>query len=165
MNRSDVDRSLKVSVKSGINFKRRQLLIAGVSGWLLQCIPLRLSAQENALIRSFFGDQRIQSSGVKLATPALAENGNSVNLEVEVESPMTVGDHVTEIRLFAPQNPDPELAVFRFSAGAGLARVSTRVRFANSQTITAVATMNDGRLYSGSSKTIITLAACVEPLL
>ncbi|MFT7244738.1 MAG: sulfur-oxidizing protein SoxY [Candidatus Azotimanducaceae bacterium] len=150
---------------SGVNLKRRVLLIAGVSGWLLQCLPVRLNAQESSLIRSFYGDQDIQPSGVLLKTPSLAENGNSVSLEVEAESPMTTIDYVKEIRLFAPQNPDPELAVFRFGPGAGLARVSTRVRFANSQTITAVATMSDGRLFSGSSKTIITLAACVEPLL
>jgi len=150
---------------SGLNVKRRKLLLAGMSGWLLQCLPVRLSAAENALIRSFYGDQTIVPSGITLKTPSLAENGNSVSLEVEAESPMTVMDYVTEIRLFAPQNPDPELALFRFGPGAGRARVSTRVRFANSQTITAVATMNDGRLHSGSSKTIITLAACVEPLL
>jgi len=150
---------------SKLNLKRRGLLIAGVSGWLLQCLPIRLNAEDSSLISSFYGDQSIEPSGVVLKTPSLAENGNSVSLEVEAESPMTAMDYVTEIRLFAPQNPDPELAVFRFGPGAGLARVSTRVRFANSQTLTAVATMNDGRLYSGSSKTIITLAACVEPLL
>ncbi|MGK0335581.1 MAG: sulfur-oxidizing protein SoxY [Candidatus Azotimanducaceae bacterium] len=124
-----------------------------------------MSAEESSLIRSFYGNQIIEPARVSLKTPSLAENGNSVSLEVEAESPMTAVDHVTEIRLFAPQNPDPELAVFRFGPGAGLARVGTRVRFANSQTVTAVATMSNGQLYSGSSKTIITLAACVEPLL
>jgi sulfur-oxidizing protein SoxY len=144
---------------------RRRLLIASSSIVGVSLIPSVLSANSRTFLNDIYGDQPIESTGVTLKTPALAENGNSVSLEVEALSPMTPESYIEEIRVFAPKNPEPELVTFHFGPGAGKAHVSTRIRFADSQTIVAVAKRNDGRLFSASSETIITMAACVEPLL
>ena len=92
----------------------------------------------------------------------LSENGNSVNLSVEVDSPMTEDDHVTSIQVFSPENPLPDVLKVYLGPRAGRARVTTRMRMADSQTVTAIAEMNDGSLWSGTGKTIVTIAACVD---
>lgn len=144
---------------------RRDLLVGGGTAFVLSLVPMQLAARETNIISRIYGSQPIEQKSVSLSTPALAENGNSVSLTVEVESPMTEDDYIEEIRLYAPKNPEPELVVYKLSPAAGKASVSTRIRLADSQIITAVAKRNDGQLFSASSETIITLAACVEPLL
>jgi sulfur-oxidizing protein SoxY len=101
---------------------------------------------------------------VTLEIPALAENGNSVPMTIDVDSPMTADDHVRSLRVFSEKNPLPQVATYRFSPTAGRARIATRIRLAGSQVITAIAEMNDGSLWSGSAKTIVTLAACIGPI-
>ncbi len=145
--------------------KRRQLLVNGAGLIALQLIPLRSAALALPAIDKTYIGETIKVGRIRLKAPALAENGNSVPLEVEVESPMTAADHVQEIRIFADKNPVPLVATFRLSAASGRARISTRIRYADSQTITAIARMSDGTLWSGTAKTIVTMAACVEPLI
>lgn len=145
--------------------KRRELLIQGTALLALQLVPLRSIGRELTEIARTYPGETINTGRVHLVAPALAENGNSVPLEVRVESPMTPADHVAEIRIFAEKNPVPLVATFRLSAASGRAHVTTRIRYGDSQTITAVARMSDGTLWSGTAKTIVTLAACVEPLI
>ena len=99
---------------------------------------------------------------VRLDLPALVENGNSVTLTVAVDSPMTPADHVRAIGIFNQRNPLPDVAVFRLGPRAGRAAVTTRIRLADSQRITAVAELGDGSFWSGTADVIVTLAACVE---
>ena len=75
---------------------------------------------------------------------------------------MTEQDHVRSIQVFSEKNPFPDVARYQLNARSGRARVRTRIRLADSQSIVAVATMSDGSLWSGSAKTIVTLAACVD---
>lgn len=144
---------------------RRQLL-AGVGGLVaVTLVPLRASAMPEDLAAALveeFGTADIAAGRVELTLPALSENGNSVALEVRVESPMTETDHVTELHVFAEKNPLPRIARFRLSPDSGVARVATRIRLADSQTVTAVARMSDGSLWSGSAHIIVTLAACLD---
>ncbi len=99
---------------------------------------------------------------VWLDLPALVENGNSVTLTVAVDSPMTPADHARAIGIFSQKNPLPDVAVFRLSPRGGRAAVTTRIRLADSQRITAVAEFADGSFWSGTADVIVTLAACVE---
>ena len=145
--------------------KRRTLLLGAATGLALQLAPHVYAKRLKATMALFYGEEAITVGRVHLKTPPLAENGNSVSLVVDVESPMTENDYVREIRIFADNNPVPMLASYQFSPAAGKAGVATRIRLSNSQIITAVARLNDGTLWSGSSETIVTLAACVDPLL
>jgi sulfur-oxidizing protein SoxY len=99
---------------------------------------------------------------VKLEMPSIAENGNSVPISVTVESPMTAADHVTAIHLIAERNPLPVLASFHLGPRSGKAAVSSRIRLAASQRITAIAVMADGTAWSDGADVVITLAACLE---
>jgi sulfur-oxidizing protein SoxY len=99
---------------------------------------------------------------VKLELPVLADNGNSVPMKVSVESPMTEADHVKVIRLISERNPEREMGVFYFSPRSGAAEVTSRVRLAGSQVVTAIAEMSDGSQWMDTAHVQVTLSACVD---
>lgn len=113
-------------------------------------------------IAQVFGPNRTVRAGkVQVIVPAISENGYSVPVAVEVDSPMTREDHVRRLVVVSEANPLAVIAQFDLGPLAGLARVNTRVRLADSQRIYAVAEMNDGTLWTGYDHSIVTLAACV----
>jgi sulfur-oxidizing protein SoxY len=113
-------------------------------------------------IRRVVGSARLTPGRVKLEVPPLSENGNAVPLTVSLESPMTEADHVRALHVFTEKNPQPDVASFRFGPRAGRARVSTRIRLADTQTVTAVGELHDGSFWSASASVVVTLAACLE---
>lgn len=130
-------------------------------------LPLPAAATPASMteaIKKMFGTTPITEDKVRLDMPPLAENGNSVAMSIAVDSPMTRADHVRSLSVFAEKNPLPQVATYRFSPASGSARIATRIRLSGSQTILAIAKMNDGSLWSGSAKVIVTLAACIGPI-
>jgi sulfur-oxidizing protein SoxY len=113
-------------------------------------------------IRAVVGEAPLEKGRVKLEMPAIVENGNTVPLTVSVDSPMTATDYVETIHLFNQKNPQPYITAFHIGPRAGKARVSTRIRLADSQRLVAVARMRDGSFWSDSADVIVTLAACTE---
>jgi sulfur-oxidizing protein SoxY len=119
-------------------------------------------AAMQAAIRSVVGQAPVHQGKVTLDLPPLVENGNTVPMTVAVESPMTPGDHVKAIHVFNEKNPQPHVISVHIGPRAGRARVSTRIRLADTQRITAIAQMSDGSFWSASIDVVVTLAACVE---
>ena len=78
--------------------------------------------------------------------PAVFQTGSTVPMDIDLDSPMTEGDHVRRIRVFAPLNPIVEVASFHFTPRRSLPRISARIRLAKPQDVVAVAEMNDGAL-------------------
>jgi len=113
-------------------------------------------------IAQVVGAARVNPGRVKLELPPLSENGNLVPLAVSVESPMTAADHVRAIHVFTEKNPQPEVASFRFGPRAGRASVATRIRLADTQSVTAIAELSDGSFWSATAAVVVTLAACLE---
>ena len=66
-------------------------------------------------IRQLSGGKVVKSGKVSLELPQIAENGNTVPLSIEVESPMSDSDYVKSVHIFAEGNPAPEVASFHFS--------------------------------------------------
>lgn len=116
-------------------------------------------------IRAVVGNAPVQTGKVKLEIPPLVENGNSVPMTVSVASPMTANDYVKSIYVFNEKNPQPNLGNFHLGPRAGRAQVSTRVRLADSQKITAIARLSDGSLWSTTTEVVVTLAACTEDVI
>lgn len=140
---------------------RRTVLIAGTATLLVT----RVSAEAGdhiAAVRVFAGEADIRPGRVRVDLPPLVENGNAAPLTVEVESPMSEADFVRRIAVFNEKNPQPNVITVQLGARAGRALVSTRIRLATSQRITAVAEMSDGTFWSGGADVIVTLAACAE---
>ena len=122
---------------------------------------LRKAALEEAL-RKVVGDARVRRGRVKLELPPLIDNGNSVPLSVAVESPMTAADHVKAIHVFTEKNPQPYVLSAHLGPRSARARLATRIRIADSGTVTAIAQMSDGSFWSDSAEVVVTLSACLE---
>lgn len=147
---------------------RREILIGSLAGGLVA--TFRISDAEatpeamRSAIRQVVGSAQVRKGRVDLDVPPLVENGNTVSLVVTVDSPMTATDYVKSIHIFNEKNPQPNVIGVRLSPRAGRAKIATRFRLADSQTITAIAEMSDGTFWSASAEMIVTLAACVETL-
>src|SRR5262249_6712700 len=115
-----------------------------------------------AAIRDVIGEARVREGRVKIDLPPLVENGNSVTMTVSVESPMTEADRVTGIFVFNEKNPQPNVGNFHLAPRAGKARVSTRIRLGDTQTVVAIAQLSDGSFWSGSADVVVTVPACLE---
>jgi sulfur-oxidizing protein SoxY len=115
-------------------------------------------------IRKVVGSARLNTGRVKLELPPLSENGNAVPLTVSVESPMTEADHVKAMHVFTEKNPQSEVVSIRLGPRAGRARVATRIRLADTQTVVAICELSDGSFWSERADVVVTLAACLEEL-
>jgi sulfur-oxidizing protein SoxY len=150
---------------------RRDMLRAGIAGLaglgaaMITIAPAAATPESmRRAIRQVVGEAPIHKGKVTIDVPSLVENGNTVALAIEVESPMTVKDHVKAIHVFNEKNPQPNIISAHLGPRAGRARVSTRFRLADTQTIVAIAELSDGSFWSASADVIVTLAACLEDL-
>src|SRR5262245_64220858 len=109
---------------------------AGLGIAVIRVMPaMATPAAMDEAIRKVVGSSKVSKGRVTLELPPLSENGNTVPLTVSVESPMTQAEHVRTIHIFTELNPQPDVVSFRFGPRAGRARVSTRIRLANTQTV------------------------------
>jgi sulfur-oxidizing protein SoxY len=113
-------------------------------------------------MRRVVSPDRVAAGRVSVDVPPLVENGNTVPLTVSVDSPMTAADHVRTIHVFTEKNPQPEVVAFHLGPRAGRARVATRIRLADTQTVVALAELSDGSFWSARADVVVTLAACLE---
>lgn len=144
--------------------KRRDVIQLGLALGLAASLPTRAAATTdlmNTSIKDTFGKLATPSDKIKLKLPPISENGYSVLVDIDVESPMTKTDYVKRIAVFSERNPVPLLAIYNLSPRSGRARVTNRVRLGGTQSVHAIAEMSDGRLISTSAKTLVTIAACV----
>ncbi len=132
-------------------------------GAVMAIRPARATpAQMQDAIRKVVGSAGITPGKVTLELPPLIENGNAVPLTVSVDSPMTEVDHVRAVHVFTEKNPQPNVVGFHLGPRAGRARVATRIRLADSQTVIAICELSDGTFWSDSADVVVTLAACLE---
>lgn len=141
---------------------RRTVLAAGAATLLLAPRARAETDLRAEAVRAFAGEAEIKAGRVRVDLPPLVENGNAAPLAVAVDSPMTEADFVRRIAVFNEKNPQPNVLTVQLGPRAGRAVVSTRIRLATSQRITAVAEMSDGTFWSGEADVIVTLAACAE---
>ena len=115
-------------------------------------------------LRDWAAGAPLRTGKVKLEIAPLVDNGNTVPLSVSVDSPMTESDHVVAIAVFNERNPQADVLRCTLGPRAGRAQLSTRIRLATTQKLTAVARLNDGSHWQHTVEVIVTLAACLEEL-
>jgi sulfur-oxidizing protein SoxY len=151
---------LETSRTLRVDRMRRLLLASGMA--MLVRPSLAAPPSLDAAIREFTGGAPLGKGRVTLDVAPLVDNGNVVPLMVKVDSPMTQNDHVTEIAVFNERNPQRDVARFTLGQRAGRAEVSTRIRLATTQKLTAVARFSDGSFQAQTVDVVVTLAACIE---
>ena len=88
---------------------RRDAIAMGAGALLIAGLPIRASAAAEEAIAAFTGGAEIGSGDISLTAPEIAENGNTVPVEVSSET-------AAEIMLLATGNPTPGVATFKFGA-------------------------------------------------
>jgi sulfur-oxidizing protein SoxY len=146
-------------------FLRDAAVLAGSVGLGLSVKPAVATPETmRAAIKRVVGEGELRKGKVKLELPPLVENGNVVSLSVSVDSPMSTTDYVKAIHVVTERNPQPNVIAAHIGPRAGRAMLSTRIRLADTQTVTAIAELSDGSFWSDSVQVIVTLAACLEAL-
>ena len=154
------------------NSTRRQFLGLAGGAAVLGAVPIvtlrpaeATPAMLAAAIRNVVGEAEVRAGKVKLDVPPLVENGNTVPMTVSVSSPMVPDDYVKSIHVFNEKNPQPNIGNFYLGPRAGRGQISTRIRLADSQKITAIAHLADGSFWSASADVVVTLAACSDEVI
>ena len=146
--------------------RRRLLIAAGHGGAVvatMTLLPGRLLADFPSIdeaIKAVTGDATPNEGRVELILPQIAENGNTVPIEIKVDSPMSDEDYVKSIHIFADGNPNPSVATYHFTPACGEARCAARIRLAKTQNVIAVAEMSNGEIYMAKSEVKVTIGGC-----
>jgi sulfur-oxidizing protein SoxY len=134
---------------------RRNAIILGSSALLVAGLPKQGAAAATAdeLIAAFTGGAEVGSGDVTLTSPEIAENGNTVPIEVSSGS-------AAEILVLAMGNPTPSVATFKFGKLSASRAASTRIRLAGTQDVVAIAKLEDGSFVQASNTVKVTIGGC-----
>ena len=108
-------------------------------------------------MEQFIGSATPQAEGLQLDVPVLADNPSAVPVKAKVTLPITEQDWCEEIIVLADLNPSPLACRLQFTAAAGTAEASVRLRLSQTQTIHALARMKSGKVLA--TKQAVTVAA------
>ena len=111
-------------------------------------------------MEQFIGKARPQADGLLLDVPVLADNPSGVPVKVKITLPITEQDWCEEIIVLAELNPSPLACRLQFTAAAGTAEASVRLRLAQSQTVHALARMKSGKLLAASHAVTVAASGC-----
>ena len=99
------------------------------------------------------GAEVADGDGVVLTAPEIAENGNTVPIEVSAPG-------ASAVILLAMGNPNPGVARIAFGPLSASQSFSTRIRLARTQDVVAIAKMSDGSFVRASSTVKVTIGGC-----
>ncbi len=133
---------------------RRDAILMGAGAVLAAGLPLGAHAMtSDEAIAAFTGGAEVGEGDIKLTAPEIAENGNTVPIEVSSET-------ADEILVLALGNPTPAVATFKFGPLAASRTASTRIRLAGTQDVVAIAKLADGSFVKASSTVKVTIGGC-----
>lgn len=138
-----------------MEMNRRKLLMIGASAMAaagVTGLPAFASLTDDA-IAALTGGAEMGEGAITLTAPEIAENGNTV--PIEVSAPGAVA-----ITMFADGNPTPAVATVTFGPLAASRSASTRIRLAKTQNVVAVAKMEDGSFQMAKAEVKVTIGGC-----
>lgn len=145
---------------------RREIMAVGAAGLALATLPAPARAAApsalSELIARITEGAVPERSRITFDIPQLVENGNSVDVAIEVESPMTEAEHVRWIHVIAEKNPFPDVARFHLSPRSGRANIRATLRLATSQKVAAIAALSSGGYVIADADIVVTLSACID---
>ena len=138
-----------------MEFTRRETLAIGAGAAVAASLPIGAMAATPAdeAIAAFTGGAQMGEGGLTLTAPEIAENGNTVPIEVSAPG-------AEAIMVLALGNPTPGVARFRFGPNAAAQAAATRIRLAGTQDVLAVARMGDGSFVKASATVKVTIGGC-----
>jgi sulfur-oxidizing protein SoxY len=142
---------------------RRDAVLMGISAALYLTVTdaaFATPAEAAAEIDKFTGGKEPAEGKITIDLPEIAENGNTIPLNITVDAPMTAESYVTDVLVVADGNPNPAIAKFRFTPLSGRAVAGTRIRLAGTENVIIVAKTSDGRLYTDRKQVKVTIGGC-----
>lgn len=133
---------------------RRHVLATGSGAMLvgLTGLPAFASLTDDA-IAAFTGGADAAEGDLAIGAPEIAENGNTVPIEVSAPGAVSV-------LLLADGNPVPAVATYKFGPLNPTRTVTTRIRLATTQNVVAIAQMEDGSFQKASANVKVTIGGC-----
>ena len=132
---------------------RRHTLMMAIGSAVAAIMPFRAFAAVEDEIAAFTGGAEVGTAGITLIAPEIAENGNTVPIEVNAPG-------AEAIIVFAAGNPTPSVATFNFGPLAASQSAATRIRLAGTQDVVAIARMADGSFAQASQEVKVTIGGC-----
>ncbi len=144
---------------------RRAALMLGTGAAALSVLGGGGRAQAGAKeaadqIAKFTGGKTAVSGKISIELPEIAENGNTVPLQVTVDAPMAADNYVSDLMVVAEGNPNPGVATFHFTPLSGKAEAATRIRLATTQNIVVIAKTSKGEFFTGQKLVKVTIGGC-----
>lgn len=138
-----------------MDLTRRSVCAMGLGTVVLTLGGVAIAATDDVqrAVSEFTGGKEPSEGGVELDAPEIAENGNTVPIDVSA-------DGAKRIAVFATKNPRPDVVTFAFGALAGATSASTRIRLAETQDVVAVAEMQDGSYRMTRREVKVTIGGC-----
>lgn len=137
-----------------MDFTRRETLAIGAAAAAVTALPMpAMASLADDMIAEFTGGADVADGGVDLDAPEIAENGNTVPIEVSAEG-------ASAIMVLAAGNPTPGVATFNFGPLAGAQRAKTRIRLAGTQDVIAIAKLADGSFAKAQKNVKVTIGGC-----
>ncbi|MCP1675278.1 sulfur-oxidizing protein SoxY [Natronocella acetinitrilica] len=153
--------SLAVSRRKILSLAGMGLAGLALAAWSPMSLAQSAPWTRHDAITNLLDGREPETSGVTLELPSVSEDGSSIPLTVSVDSPMSDDDYVESVYLFAPDNPNPQIAAFHFTPQSGRARVSTRIRLNESQRVFAVAKLSNGDMRIAHQEARVTVSGCL----
>lgn len=146
-----------------INISRRNaiVLMLSTTGYIMSS-GIAFAGKEQVLKRI---DEITKGKGAKeldifLDLPEIAENGNQVKVNFEIESEMTEKNYIKNVYILADGNPSPDVAKFSFTPDMGMCSATTRIRLSKTQNVVLVAENNKNEYFMTKSKVKVTIGGC-----
>ena len=146
-----------------MNISRRNAiaLMLGTAGYIMSS-GIVFAGKEQVLKRI---DEITKGKGAKeldifLDLPEIAENGNQVKVNFEIESEMTKENYIKNVYILADGNPAPDVAKFSFTPDMGMCSATTRIRLSKTQNVVLVAENNKNEYFMTKSKVKVTIGGC-----
>ena len=138
-----------------MDLSRRQMLALGSGAFVatsLGALPVFASLADDA-IGEFTGGADTAAGDLSVSAPEIAENGNTVPIEISAPGAVAVA-------VYADGNPTPAVATFKFGPLNASRSASTRIRLAQTQNVIAVAQMEDGTFQRAEANVKVTIGGC-----
>ena len=146
-----------------INISRRDAisLMLGTAGFLMSS-KLAFAGKEQVQKRI---DEITKGRGAKeldmfLDLPEIAENGNQVKVNFEIESEMINSNYIKNVYILADGNPAPDVAKFSFTPDMGICSATTRIRLSKTQNVFLIAENSKKEFFMTNSKVKVTIGGC-----
>ena len=117
------------------------------------------------LVFERLGNRNFQEGRIVLDLPDRADTGLSVPLIASVPvSPMSAADYVQSLHVLSTRNPQPLVTDYYFTPRSGIAKVSQRIRLAQSQYVFGFSIMSDGSAWMAAKHVTVSLGACAAEI-